>query len=278
MNEIKLAAEKINEADALLIGASNGLSISEGLHIFADDGAFEKLFGDFRRKYGLRCILHGMAARWPSEEEKWAFWSRLIFHYCAGYRGSGVMSDLKAVVGDKDYFIITSNGECHFELCGFAPDKIYEPEGNWLTMQCVRACHTRLYPTLEAAKKMAQAERGGRIPTELVPRCPICGGPMAPHVETDGNFIPDAAGKERLETFISKYSGKKLTILELGIGCRNRLIKAPLMRLAAREPEAFYITVNLGEVYIDGSLKDKSAGIDGGLCEILAALRKECER
>ena len=90
--------------------------------------------------------------------------------------------------------------------------------------------------------------------------------------------IPDAAGKERLETFISKYSGKKLTILELGIGCRNRLIKAPLMRLAAREPEAFYITVNLGEVYIDGSLKDKSAGIDGGLCEILAALRKECGR
>ena len=278
MNEIKLAAEKINEADALLIGASNGLSISEGLHIFADDGAFEEFFGDFRRKYGLRCILYGMAARWPSEEEKWAFWSRLIQHYCAEYRGSGVMSNLKAVVGDKDYFVITSNGECHFELCGFAPDKIYEIEGNWLTMQCARACHTRLYPTLETAKKMAQAENGGRIPAELVPRCPVCGGPMTPHIETDGNFIPDTAGEERLEAFLEKYHGKKLTVLELGIGRHNRLIKAPLMRLVESEPGAFYITVNLGEVYIADGIKDKSVGIDGGVTEILAEMRKECGR
>ena len=36
------------------------------------------------------------------------------------------MEDLKAIVGDKDYFVVTSNGECHFELCGFAPEKIYE--------------------------------------------------------------------------------------------------------------------------------------------------------
>ena len=30
--------------------------------------------------------------------------------------------------------IVTSNGEQHFELCGFEPRKIYEIEGNWLTM------------------------------------------------------------------------------------------------------------------------------------------------
>ena len=43
--------KKIKEADAILIGASNGLSITEGLHLFADNEAFEKLFGDFKRKY-----------------------------------------------------------------------------------------------------------------------------------------------------------------------------------------------------------------------------------
>ena len=37
-------AEKFREADAILIGASNGLSITEGLHLFADNAAFEKLF------------------------------------------------------------------------------------------------------------------------------------------------------------------------------------------------------------------------------------------
>ena len=57
MNEIKEIEERIREADAVLIGASNGLSITEGLHLFADNQAFEDLFGDLKKKYGLRCIL-----------------------------------------------------------------------------------------------------------------------------------------------------------------------------------------------------------------------------
>ena len=68
MNEWKQISERIKEADAILIGASNGLSITEGLHLFADNQAFEDLFGDFKRKYGIRCILQGMGARWPLEE------------------------------------------------------------------------------------------------------------------------------------------------------------------------------------------------------------------
>ena len=79
-------AKKFREADAILIGASNGLSITEGLHLFADNAAFDELFGDFKQKYGLRCILQGMMAGWPSEEERWAFWARLIHHYCGQYQ------------------------------------------------------------------------------------------------------------------------------------------------------------------------------------------------
>ena len=36
MPDLKPIAVKIKEADAILIGASNGLSITEGLHLFAD--------------------------------------------------------------------------------------------------------------------------------------------------------------------------------------------------------------------------------------------------
>ncbi len=268
-------AEKIKGADAILIGASNGLSITEGLHLFADNGAFEYLFGDFKQKYGLRCILQGAGARWPSEEEKWAFWSRLIHHYCGQYEPTQVMEDLKAIVGGKDYFIVTSNGEGHFEMSGFAPERIYEIEGNWLTMQCAAACHDTLYPTLELAETLAAAERGGRVPTELVPRCPRCGGPMCVHMVGE-NYIPDDAARERFETFLEEYHGKKLLVLELGIGWRNQFIKAPLMRLVAREPEAAYVTVNLGEVYIAEDIREKSFGLDGPLSDVLSALREAC--
>lgn len=273
MFDLKSIAAKIKEADAILIGASNGLSITEGLHLFADNTAFEELFGDFKRKYGLGCILQGMMAQWPNEEEKWAFWARLIHHYCGQYRPTPVMEDLKAIVGDKDYFVVTSNGECHFELCGFEPEKIYELEGNWLTMQCAHPCHDIRYPSLELAEKLAAVEQDGRVPAEMVPCCPKCGGTMDIHMGAGEKMIPDIAAQERFQNFLTAYHGKKLVVLELGIGWRNQLIKAPLMQLVAKEPNAAYVTINLGEIYIADNIKEKSFGLDGRLDEQLAFLR-----
>ena len=57
----------IQEADALLIGASNGLSISEGYNIFADDLWFQENFGDFRGRYGIRNILQGLFFPYPQK-------------------------------------------------------------------------------------------------------------------------------------------------------------------------------------------------------------------
>lgn len=274
--DLKPVATKLREADAILIGASNGLSIAEGLHLFADNPAFEELFGDFKRKYGLRCILHGMGARWPSDEEMWAFWSRLIHRYCGQYRPTQVMRDLKAIVGERDYFVVTSNGECHFEMSGFAPERVFEVEGSWLNMQCASACCSALYPTLELAERMAAAERDGRVPAELIPRCPRCGGPMRIHMVGE-NFIPNTAAQEGLEAFLERWHGKKLAVLELGIGWRNQLIKAPLMHLVSSGPNAVYVTVNLGEIFIPDGIREKSFGLDGDLREVLASLRRACE-
>lgn len=269
--------KKLKEADAILIGASNGLSITEGLHLFADNQAFDDLFGDLKEKYGLRCLLHGMGAQWPTEEERWGFWSRLVHNYCAGYRPTAVMKDLMTLTGDKDYFIVTSNGECHFEMSGFDPDKIYEVEGTWLGIQCSKPCHRTVYPALEMFEEMAAVEKNGIVPSELIPRCPECGAPMTVNMEGGPNFIHDDAANMRLQRFLAEYHGKKLVVLELGIGWRNQLIKAPLMRLVAGEPNASYITINLGEVFITDDIKEKSFGIDGPLSDVLSDLRAEYE-
>lgn len=269
MYDLKPIVKKLKEADAILIGASNGLSITEGLNLFADDAIFEELFGDFKEKYGLQNILHGMMAKWPSEEEKWTFWSRLIHHYCGEYQPTSVMQDLKAIVDDKDYFVLTSNGEGHFELSGFDPSKVYEIEGNWLTMQCAQPCHETRYPSLEIVEKMAAEERHGMVPTELIPRCPKCGGPIDIHIGAGQHMIVDTKAQQRLQVFLKTYYEKKLFVLKLGIGWRNQLIKAPLMNLVNQEPHATYVTINLGEVYIMDQIKDKSFGLDGRLDEIL---------
>ncbi len=74
-----------------------------------------------------------------------------------------------------------------------------------------------------------------------------------------------------------KYHGKNIVILELGIGARNQLIKAPLMHLTAQEAHATYVTINLGEVYITNDIKERSFGLDGYIGPILKELREACE-
>ncbi|WP_455537713.1 hypothetical protein [Terrisporobacter sp.] len=279
MNQYKEILKKIQEADAILIGASNGFSISEGLNLFANDEKFEKLFGDFKRKYGVDNILHGSFTKYPTEEEKWAFFSRLVSYYSGEYTGSENTEALKEIIENKPYFIITSNGENHFELTGFNPEYIYEIEGSWKYMQCARACHKTLYPAFELMKKMNENEKDGKIPSDLVPHCPKCGGNMQLNVALDNNFIPNEVANQRLQNFIEKYHNKNLVVLELGIGMRNQMIKAPLMNLVAHEPNSTYITLNKGEVYIPIQIAEKSYGLDGDMTELLAKIveMKKCQ-
>ena len=274
MNQIEIIAQKLKDADAVLVGASNGFSISEGLHIFASNQAFEDLFGDFKRKYGIRNILEGMFARFPSEEAKWTYFSRLANHYSGSYTGSKNTDALKKIIGDKPYFMVTSNGENHFELAGFDPECIYEIEGSWKEMQCAKPCHDKLYPAFPAMKKMAEAEENGLVPSDLVPKCPKCGGPMQLHIVGDG-FIQDNKIRDRFQKFIDTYHGKNLVILELGIGWRNQLIKGPFMRLAAGEPNVTYVAINKGEIYLPDEIKGKSFGLDGDMTQMLSKLAEQ---
>ena len=263
------AAEMLKEADAVIVSASNGLSITEGLHLFADNEAFEETFGDFKQKYGIRCILQGCMGRFETEEETWDFWSRLVCRYSAGYTASPVMKDLARVLGQKPYFVVTSNGEGHFQQAGFGP--VFEVEGSWVEMQCNRRCHDRLYPAIPLMEKMQQAKREGSIPQSLFPRCPQCGAAMKMHVISP-NFVPNTEAQTAFARFVQRWQNKKLVVLELGIGSRNQLIKAPLMELVRSQPTMGYVTINLGDLYIPQSIRERSVGLDGLLAPIMRQL------
>lgn len=71
MNNFESAKNYIAESDAILITASNGLSIAEGYHIFADNADFKKYFGDFRDKYGIPNLISGICGK---------FFRQQLFH------------------------------------------------------------------------------------------------------------------------------------------------------------------------------------------------------
>ena len=128
---VKKAKEALKNADAILIGASNGLSISEGYNIFADDDSFNDIFGDLKHKYGLRSVLDGCFHHYPTETARREFSDRLVKTWVEDYTPSQVMKDLREIVGDRPYLILTTNADEHLEAAGFAPDKVWEIEGTF---------------------------------------------------------------------------------------------------------------------------------------------------
>lgn len=217
------AAEVIAGADALLIGASNGLSIAEGYHIFADNEMFRSQFADFRQKYGIHSVIEGCFYHYPTANERQGFLNRLMQYWVKDYRPSQVMKDLLSIVGSKDYFILTSNADTHLELSGFDAERVFEIEGTF---------------------------------------------------ENIVMNIPVQDKSRETNAFLDCYHGKRLVILELGIGKRNRMIKLPIMQLAANEPIATYITLNLApELYIPDAIAHKSIGIEGDIAVTLRELK-----
>lgn len=220
---IEKACRAIVQADALLIGASNGLSIAEGYHLFADNEMFRSQFGDFRQQYGIRSVIEGCFFSYPEAGKRREFLQRLVGYWVKDYRPSQVMKDLLAIVQGKDYFIITTNADTHFEISGFDSDKVFELEGTFEQLLADRPIEDK---------------------------------------------------SSRVQNFLTRYHGKRLVILELGVGMHNRMIKQPLMQLAASEPCATYITLNLApELYIPQAIASKSIGLEGDIAVTLQELR-----
>lgn len=270
------AADIIRRSEAVLVTASNGLSITEGLNLFAGGDYFRELFPTYA-EMGVQSIIHGMGAAYPDEGLRWGFWSELIGRFELDYVPTEVMRDLLRVVGDRPAFYLTSNGEGHITACGIPEEDVLEIEGNWRTMQCSRGCHEGIYGSLDAVRSMRGRAYCGAVPEELVPRCPLCGSPMRIRVQMDRSFVRDRGAERKFADFVDRWRGRSLTVLELGIGPRNTLIKAPVMRMVEENPEWSYVSVNKGELFIPGAIAERAVGIDGLLGPVLHGLADRME-
>lgn len=133
--QISHALKLIDSSDAIIISASNGLSISEGYNIFADDDNFENYFSHFKSVYGISSLIQGVFARLPVPDHQ-EFMRKVHQYLIDDYKSTSVFQDLKKLLSSKDYFIVTSNADKHFQLNGFSDKAILEIEGNFdgLTM------------------------------------------------------------------------------------------------------------------------------------------------
>ena len=123
---------------------------------------------------------------------------------------------------------------------------------------------------------MVKEQKNLKIPTELLPRCPGCGAPMAMNLRTDETFVQDAgwdAAAERYTAFLRARRGQKLLFLELGVGFNTpSIIKYPFLRMTAESENAVYACLNLGQAITARELEKRSICINADIAKTLEAL------
>lgn len=293
----KIVLEKIRNADSVLVGAGAGLSSSAGF-LYSGE-RFLKYFSDFSEKYKFRDMYSGGFYNYKTPEEMWAFWSRYIFINRYMNPPKSVYSDLFKIVRGKDYFVITTNVDHCFQKSGFDKKRLFYTQGDYGLWQCSVPCHNKTYDNEEAVRKMVltqgfriEKKQDGEelllpeetkklkmeVPSELVPRCPVCGEPMSMNLRSDGTFVEDKGwnrAAENYSRFLEKHKDSKIVYLELGVGANTPgIIKYPFWNMTYQNPRATYICINKGEALVPDEIKGQSVCVDKDIFGFLKSIEK----
>ena len=237
----------IAQADYILIGAGAGLSAAAGQEYSGP--RFTTQFADFIARYGVEDMYSATFYNYPSEEERWAYWARHILVNRYTDDGVELHRRLHELVAKKPHFVITTNVDALFAKAGFDEQKIFAVQGDYGYIQCAKGCHDTLYSNEERVRRMVAETKDCRIPTELVPHCPVCGGPMDVHVHKDEYFVQNKDWEmacDRYNDFVEQaVKDGSLLLIELGVGYNTPgIIRYPFERMAARYRRVRLVRMN----------------------------------
>ncbi len=288
-NAIEKLKTALSEADAVIIGAGAGLSTSAGFTYSGE--RFQTYFGDFEKKYGFHDMYSGGFACFSGLEEQWAYWSRYIYINRYMSPPKQVYENLFQLVKDKDYFVLTTNVDHCFQRAGFDKKRMFYTQGDYGLWQCSEPCHQQTYDNGKTVKAMLEAQGFGFaedgslivpehpkmvVPTELVPRCQICGKPMSMNLRADDTFVEDEGwhlASERYSLFVQRHQKLKVLFMELGTGWNTpSIIKYNFWRMTNQWPDATYACINLGDACAPKEIEKKSICIDDDIDTVLKQL------
>lgn len=272
ISELKTA---LYETAAVVVGAGAGLSASAGFSYCGE--RFDRYFSDFKEKYGFTDMYSGGFYPYDTQEEYWAYWSRYVYINRYTDAPKPVYSDLLELINDKDYFVITTNVDHCFQKAGFNKERLFYMQGDYGLFQCSKPCHDKTYDNEELIRKMVEEQRNMKIPSELIPRCPVCGAPMTMNLRIGDKFVQDKGWHDacgRYEEFLKRHKSSKILFLELGVGGNTpSVIKYPFWRMTAQNKKALYACVNYGDAVCPSEIKNQSVCVNGDIGEVLSALK-----
>ncbi len=272
--KIRKLKERVGTADAVIIGAGAGLSAAAGL-LYSGE-RFQRLFPAFIQRYQLTDMYSAAFYPHKTPEEHWGYWSMHIYHNRYRAEIDDTYRNLLDLVKDKNYFVITTNGDHLFRLNHFEKERLLYTQGDYGLFQCSVPCHKQTYDNHDQIMEMVAQQKDLKIPTELVPRCPKCGQPMTVNLRMDETFVEDEGwhkAMERYQDFLKAQAGKTVLFLELGVGYNTpTIIKYPFWQMTYRNPKAHYACLNLTEEQIPDEIASQSTMVEGDLSKSISDL------
>lgn len=257
------------------------MSASAGLTY--DGPRFETHFQDFIAKYHFRDMYSAGFYPYETPEEYWAYWSRHIYWNRYDQPAGEPYRLLLELVRQKDYFVVTTNVDHCFQQTGFDKKRLFYTQGDYGLWQCSQPCHQKTYDNEETVRRMIAEQKDLRVPSALVPHCPVCGKPMTMNLRSDNRFVQDEGwyqARSRYEEFLRRRKGRRLLFLELGIGGNTPvIIKYPFWKMTAENPNAVYVCVNLNEACAPREIEARAVCVEadiGGVLKAVSERRGDC--
>lgn len=259
LNNIENIKKLIDEAEYVLIGGGAGLSSSAGIEYSGK--RFEDTFKEFIEKYHFTDMYTSGFYDFKTQEEKWAYWAKHMYINDIGMKATDLYKEILELVKNKKYFVITTNVDDQFYKAGFDKDRIFATQGSYAYIQCSCACHDKIYNATDMVKKMVENIKDCKIPSELVPKCPVCGENMEVNLRKDAYFVQDDnwyRQNERYGEFLDNTKDKKVLLLELGVGFNTPgIIRHPFEQMTYNNNEWNLVRINKDNTSTFFDIEDK---------------------
>ena len=259
LNNIENIKKLIDKAEYILIGAGAGLSTSAGIEYSGK--RFEDNFKDFIEKYHFTDMYTSGFYDFETQEEKWAYWAKHMYINDIGMKATDLYKEILELVKNKKYFVITTNVDDQFYKAGFDKNRIFATQGSYAYIQCSYACHNKIYNATDMVKEMVENIRDCKIPSELVPKCPVCGENMEVNLRKDAYFVQDDnwyRQDEKYGKFLDNTKDKKVLLLELGVGFNTPgIIRLPFEQMTYNNNEWNLVRINKDNTSTFFDIEDK---------------------
>tara|TARA_B100000446_G_scaffold188233_1_gene221572 strand:+ start:4495 stop:5316 length:822 start_codon:yes stop_codon:yes gene_type:complete len=269
-DDIKLAAEWIEGADALLIGAGAGMGVDSGLPDFRGNKGFWKAYPiakqqgkSFSQMANPRLFKQNPRLAWGFYGHRLNLYKKTEPH--AGFQVLKTWCDSKPLGG----FVYTSNVDGHFQKAGFSDQQVYECHGSIHYLQCADGCCNHLWAVDEEIIEIDEQR------LELISRLPLCeacGAVARPNILMFGDIHWEAHRSSEQESlwydWLQSTKRKDLVVIEIGAG-----IAVPTVRNACSRLGKKLIRINPEHTKVEGRGISFSMGGLEAIVRIRDALR-----